>query len=171
MVRFICSFVLLSSFILTCAGAKEIRSRHYKFRITVPDAMTRIPDTAVTIEGELYYDTTSKVVLMISERQSNFNTVQDYIDCSRKQMEKQLKYFYSDTTLTLINCSKSAYYPKQATVILFRVSVLPYGFNTCLVYFFHHRNKDIQFSFTYKKEDENEVSKYIAEIMRSLKLK
>jgi hypothetical protein len=171
MIRFLCGIVLLSFFIVTSAAAKEIRNRHYKFRITLPETMNKIQDTAETIEGELFYDTVARVVLMISERQSNFNSVQDYIDCSKKQLATQLKYFYSDTTLTLINCSKSEYFSDKSTVILFRVSVLPYGFNTCLVYFFHHRHKDIQFSFTFKQESEKEVSKYIAAIMGSLKLK
>ena len=169
--RFVCCLILLSSFLFTNTDGKEIKNKHYKFRVTLPESMNRIQDTASNIEGELFYDTVARVVLMISERQSNFNSVQDYINCSRRQTESELKYFYSDTSLTLINCTKSAYYPDKSTVILFRVNVLPYGFNTCLVYFFHHRRKDIQFSFTYKQESEKEVSKYIDQIMKSLKLK
>ena len=169
--RFVCSVVLLSCFIVSVAVGREIRNKHYKFRITLPESLNRILDTGSNIGGELYYDTVARVVLMISVRQSNFNSVQDYINCSRKQTESELKYFYSDTSLTLINCTKSSYYPDKSTVILFRVSVLPFGFNTCLVYFYHHRRKDIQFSFTYSQDAEMEVSKYIDKIMKSLKLK
>lgn len=165
-------FILLSClFIVYSAEAKKIHNRQYKFRITVPDAMNRIIDTGEVVEGELYYDTTAKVVLMISERQSKFNSVQDYIDCSRKQLESELKYFYSDSTLTLISCNRSAYYPKEANVIVFNVSVLPYGFNTCMVYFIHHKRKDIQFSFTYRKESGEQSAQYIDGIMRTLKLR
>lgn len=131
--------------------------------------MSREADTA-SADGELYYDSVSKVVLMISARKGGFHSVEDYIDCSRPQMENQLKSFYSDSTLTLVNCSRSPYYSKKSAVILFHVSVLPYGFNTCTVFFIHHRHEDIQFSFTYKGE--NAVAPwYIDGIMQTLKLK
>jgi hypothetical protein len=168
---FVCFIVLLISFFVPAAEGKEVRNRHYKFRITLPESTKEIQDTASNIEGELFYDTVAGVVFMISERQSKFNSVKDYIDCGKQQTENDLKYFYSDTALILVNCSKSAYYPGISTVILFRVSVLPNGFNSCVVFFFHHRNKDLQFSFTYRQESEKAVSRYMDDLMKTLKLK
>jgi len=165
-------------FILTCcllnfhtAAAKKIHNKQYKFKITVPDAMDLVINTDSTVAGDLYFDSAANIVLMISERQSKFNSVKDYIDCSREQLESQLKYFYADSSLTLISCNRSVYYAYESTVIVFSVSVLPYGFNTSMVYFIHHKRRDIQFSFTYNKEAGKESARYIDGIMQTLKLR
>ena len=97
--------------------------------------------------------------------------MQDYIDCSRKQLESKLKDSYSDSSLALVSCNRSPYYPDKATVLVFNVGVLPHGFNTCVVYFIHHRHRDIQFYFTYKKESGYAGRQYIDGVMSSLKLK
>ena len=67
---FIISFCL---FTLQTAEAKKIKDRHYKFSIVVPDAMRYVKDTGAVAEEGIYYDTTAKIVLMISKRQSKFN--------------------------------------------------------------------------------------------------
>lgn len=161
---FACSFISL-----TGAG-KHIHNKHDKYRITIPDAMMKVADTGAG-DGDLYYDTAAKIVLMISERKSKFHSVKEYIDCGQKELESQLKSYYADSTLRLVNCSVSQYYPKESTVILFHVSVLPYGFNTWLVYFIHHKHKDLQFSFTYKDGPGMQPGRYIDTIMQTLKLK
>jgi hypothetical protein len=166
--------VLLLALILLHSGqasARKYKDKYYKFSLVLPDGLRPTFDSGDVVDGELFYDTSAKVVLMISTRQSKFQSVQDYIDCSKTQLETELKYFYSDSTLQLISCNRSAYYPEEASALLFSVSVLPYGFNTCMVYFIHHRHRDIQLSFTYKKENSLQSVRYIDEIMQSLSLR
>jgi hypothetical protein len=171
--RYGCTVISLLFFVFCfhVAGARKIKDRHYKFSIIIPDAMKDMTDKSEVVEGDLFYDSTAQIVLMISKRQSRFNSVQEYIDCSKKQLESQLKYFYSDSTLTLVSCNRSVYYPDKATVLVFNVSVLPHGFNTCTVYFINRLHRDIQFSFTYKKERGQQSAQYIDQVMRSLTLK
>lgn len=165
-------FALITAFLAVyTADGRDIRNKHARFRISLPGALELVDDTSKSIEGLLYYDTTAKVILLVSERKSEFHSVREYIDCSKAQLEDQLKNFYSDPALTLLNCSKSEFYPKKTVALSFTVSVFPAGFNTCLVYFIHHHHRDIQFSFTYKKELSKESLAYIRSIMQTLRLK
>ncbi len=152
------------------ATGKKIRNRQYKFTITIPDAMKRIVDTTV-LGDELYYDTSAKIIFMISERKSKFSSVADYIDCSKAQLESQLKEYYADSALKLLSCNRSIYYPKKTTAVMVSVSVLPYGFNTCFVYFIHHKMFDIQFTFTFKKEAAGNIAQYVDGIMETMTLR
>jgi len=151
--------------------AKKINDRHYRFKIMVPDQMMEVEDSVYLLNGRLYYDTTSGIILIISARESKFKSVKDYLDCSKEELEKQLQYNYGDTTLRLTSCSKSIYYPKKTTILHFQVSNLPFGYNSYVIYFVHHRDKDIQISFTYKKETAQKSMGYIDSVMQTLKLK
>ena len=151
--------------------ARKIRSREYNFKLKVPDQLTEIDDTATIIDGNLFYDTTNGIIMMISKRQSKFKSVDQYIDCSKKELEGQVRNNFGDPELQLISCRKPAKYAKKTTILHFRVSVLPMGYNTYVIYFIHHRDKDIQFSFTYKKASEQQSLNYISSVMNTLKLK
>jgi hypothetical protein len=150
---------------------KIIHNKHCKLSISIPDQMLEIVDSANSIDGQLFYDTTADVILQISGRSSRFKSVKDYIDCTHEQLEDQLKYDYEDSSLTLVNCSRYVPDPERVTVILMRVSVLPRGYDTHQVYFIHHRHKDIQIFFTYKQEHEKRSQAYIDAIMRTFQLK
>ncbi len=165
-----CLFILLLC--VACVGsvgARTIHNKQKKYELVVPDAMSKIADSAA--EGEMYYDKPAGIILMISERKSKFKSVKEYMDCSNRQLEDQLRVFYSDSTLKLISCSRSRYYPKETTVLHFSVGVLSDGFTTCLVYFVHHKGNDLQFSFTYNKEVAKQSLQYIDDVMQTLKLK
>lgn len=153
------------------AEGKKIKSPKYKFSITIPDAMKYIVDTTSWGDDLLYYDTVSDVIFMISERKSKFKRVTDYIDCSKEKLESQLRDFYSDTALILRSCSRSLYFPQKTTAILIKVSVLPHGYTNSMVYFVHHKKRDLQFSFTYKDESLEIIGRYIDGVMSTLKLK
>jgi len=168
--RLVLYFVFACSFISLTGAGKHIRNKHNKYSISFPDAMMKVDDTG-TDDGEVYYDTAAKIVMMITERKSKFHSVKEYIDCSQKELETLLRGYYADSTLRLVNCSISPYYPKESTVILFHVGVLPYGFNTCLVYFVHHKHRDLQFSFTYDEEPGRRQGEYINTVMKTLELK
>ena len=152
------------------ANAGRVKDRHYKFKMILPVTMVEVPDSG-RINGTVYYDTSADIILMTSGRESKFRSVTDYIDCSIDGLEQQLKKDYGDTSLQLITCSKSGYYPKKTNVLHFRVSTLPFGYNTLMIYFIHHRNKDIQLSFTYKQTKEQPSLQYIDRIMQTLKLR
>ena len=133
--------------------------------------MVEIKDSLNSVQGQLFCDTTAGIILMISAREGKFKSVNDYLDCSREELEKHLKDNYGDTTLRLISCSRSIYYPKKTVTLHFSVSVLPFGYSTYIIYFIYHRDKDIQVSFTYKKEGEQNSLNYINGVMHTLKLK
>ena len=164
-------------FLLTCicslqnAAAKKIHNRHYKFDMAIPDRMMYIKDSSIAGESELYYDTSAGIILMISVRESKFKSVDDYINCTMGELEQKLRINYGDTTLKLISCNKSLYYPKKTTALHFGVSVLPFEYDTYMMYFIHHHHKDIQISFTYKKANEQKSLNYINAVMQTLKLK
>lgn len=132
--------------------------------------MVRLNDTTDIRQGELYVDTVSQLVLIISERESKFRSVDDYVNCSDREIEQRLQTDYGDTTLHLINCSRSAYYPKEATVLHFRVSLLPHGYDTYMMYFIHHRKRDVQLAFIYSQSASMPGSGIDA-IMKTMKLK
>jgi hypothetical protein len=152
------------------AAALKIHNRQYKFKITIPGKMAEVKDSSLT-ESRLFYDTTAQIILVISERQSQFNSVKEYLDCAQKDLEQLLKFEYGDRSLELTSCRNSPYYPAKATVLQFRVSVLPFGFDTYVIYFIHHKGKDLQFAFTCKKEQAKDNMNYIDGIMSTLKLK
>ena len=173
-VSYACCFscvLLFCTATLQNAHAKKINNKHYKFKLTIPDQLTEINDTTNGVNGTLYFDTTSEIMLMISARESRFRSVNDYIDCSIPGLEQQLQNDYGDTALRLLSCGRALHYAEKTTVLHFEVSKLPFGYNAHLVYFLHHRNKDIQFFFTYKKRKEVQSRHYIDEIMRTLKLR
>jgi len=156
------------SFFFVQAIGGKIRNRH--FSITLPGSMVSLIDTDLS-QGELYVDTVSQVVLIVSELDSKFNSVRDYIDCSTKEIEQKLRVEYGDSALQLISCNRSVYYPNETTVLNFRVSVLPIGYDTYMMYFIHHKKRDIQIAFIYKRERQEASISCINAIMRSLKLK
>lgn len=133
--------------------------------------MFHVTDTANMIESDVYYDTSADIILMISEVQSKMKSVKDYIDCAHEELELMLKNSYGDTTLHLISCNKSPYYPDKMNVIIFDVGTMPMGFNRSIVYFVHHKKWDVQFSFTYNKEKAQQSMQYIDNIMKTLVLR
>ena len=157
-------FIIALFFVTQPSFARKIHNRHYKFKITLPAAMQVITDTA---QGEVYFDSTTNVILIISGRDSKFHAVDEYINCNWKELEVVLKNWSTDTSLQLISCNKS----KKATIIHFKVGSAINGYQDNIIYFIHHRKKDVQFSFLYKNDIPNDSEKYIDDIMRTLKLK
>lgn len=151
------------------AGTGRIHTRQFSIRL--PESMIRIPDTCDAAQGDLYADTVSWVLLIISERNTRFRSVNDYIDCSEREIEDRLRIDYGDSTLSLYGCTRSVRYPEKINILHFRVSVLPMGYDTYMMYFVHHRGKDIQFTFIYKSWQQGTSIEYFNSIMSTLKLK
>lgn len=152
------------------ATAKTVRNTHFRYSIDIPDRMMKIEDTADGVYQQLYYDTTAGIIFIISARESKFRSVADYIDCGKEGLEQAMKVNYGDSMLTLIRCIRSPYYPNKTTVLHFKVTVLPFGFDRYIVYFIHHRHKDLQLSFTYKYDNEEASMTEINKIIATLKL-
>ena len=152
-----------------CSG-KQIVNKHYKFSITLPDKLVEIDDSSNTLFSSAYYDSIASMLLMISAQKGVFKHVKDYIDCAHLELENQLQTDYGDTTLRLLSCSKSDFYPKKTTLLRFEIKSLNPGYSRFIIYFIHHRKYDIQISFTYKKENEVSSVQYINRIMETLAL-
>jgi hypothetical protein len=169
--RHLAAIIVICFGFISIASAKQVKNKHFKIKITIPDQLLKVKETTNSIQGDLYFDTTAGIICMMSGRESRYKSVSDYLDCSRENLEQQLKHNFGDSTLTLVSCRRSAKYSKKIIILHFRVSILPSGFNTYVIYFIHHRNRDIQLSFTCKNKNEQADLAYINSIMQTLKLK
>jgi hypothetical protein len=163
--------IILLCFCLANAEANKIHNRQYQFILTIPGGMVEVTDKKDSVEGKIYYDTSAGIVMIISERESKYKSVSQYIDCGTEGLEKQMRTYFDDTGLKLIDCRKPSFYSKQTTMLHFRVSILPLGYDTYVIYFIHYKKKDIQFSFTYKYASEAKCLNYVNSLMQTLKLK
>jgi|GEM_PF-1499269 len=146
---------------------RKIHNRQYRFKITMPETMKRIRLANDTAQGQIYYDSVADIGLIISWRESKFHKVDEYINCSWKELESILKDCIADTSLRVISCSKK----KRMTILDFIVSPSTNSYQNSIIYFVHHKQTDIQFSFVCKKEFTSEERRYMKSMMRTLKLK
>ncbi|MDR3680031.1 MAG: hypothetical protein P4L41_08705 [Flavipsychrobacter sp.] len=145
-----------------------IVNKTFGFELTIPNSLIGDKHSGNECDTpQLYYDTTAGVILMISGRPSIFEDIKSYLDCSKEELEKELQNFQGDTSLRLVECRISPYYPANAILLHFETAAYPSNFNRCLVYFFHYKNKEVQFFFLYNKANAESLS-YIDKIMRSL---
>ncbi len=152
------------------SAAREIRNKNLHFRLSVPESTLTLPDTSGAELGETYYDSISDIVFVITSTDTRFRSVKDYLDCSSAQLENELRICYDDSALHLLSCNAPKYYPDRTVFLLVEVSVLPGGFNESAIYFIHHRNKDLQFSFMFRKSGVATGLDYIDKVMKTLKL-
>ncbi len=150
-------------------SAKKIHNRTYRFSMNIPDQMICITDKSIA--GDVYYDTSAGIIMMIAAREGKFKSVKDYIDCSKDGLEEQLRAAGGDPALQLINCCRSIYYPKKSTMLYFHVVIPPSNFDTHLIYFIHHRHSDVQIWFSYRRETEANSAAYINAIMQTMRLR
>ena len=118
----------------------------------------------------IYIDTASELALMVSARETTFKDVNSYLDCSRKGLEEQLQKLQEDSTLKLVECRRSQYYPDQAVVLHIETKAYLPQFDRCLIYFIHQRKKEIQFFFLYRKGNSTKSLDYIDKVMATLNI-
>ena len=166
------SAIVIISFLWNNAAAFDnaIVNKKIGFAITLPDNIQEKSDSTADGPEVSYYDPHSDVYLIISERSSKFERVEDYMDCSKKDLEKQLRYFADDSTLQLINCVKSSYYPGESVILHFKTQTAPYGLNGNFIYFLHHNDRDIQLTFMYNTANQKTSMDYIDVVMQTFKL-
>ena len=154
------------------AYGKKVHGKVYKYKINIPGTMQEAGDTIDNGENEqLYIDTANDVVLIISGRVSTFRSVNDYIDCANNQLEQKLQTAFGDSSLKLISCSRSKYYPGKSAVVHFSIAGDSNAPNTYVVYFIHDKKEDLQISFAYQKESEEQSIAYVDGIMQTFRLK
>ncbi|MBS1689940.1 MAG: hypothetical protein JSS96_14520 [Bacteroidetes bacterium] len=143
----------------------------YRYQLTINDSLVQWHDSASAAENEsIFYDNYSGVVFMITVREGLFTDNKSYIDCAKDDLELRLREYQGDSTLRLLSCNRSKYYPEQAVVLHFESHIYPAGLNRCMIYFIHHNGKELQFSFIYDKAADKVNLEYIDRIMQNLKL-
>ena len=132
------------------AAQYVISNSEYHYQVTLNDSLVQWRDSAAAAEHEsIFYDNYSGIVFMITVREGLFTDNRSYIDCAKEDLELRLREYQADSTLKLLSCNKSKYYPEQAVELHFESHVYPAGLNRCLIYFIHHNGKELQFSFIY----------------------
>ncbi len=137
--------------------------------MSIPPSLVEVTDSVQEHEY-IFFDSIASVILMVSSREGPFKSVKEYMDCTRQQLETQLKENFEDSTLSLISCDRSLYYPEKSTLVRFHVNKLPMGYTTYSIFFIHHRRKEIQIAFTYKDHPTINIQHYIADVMKTMVL-
>jgi hypothetical protein len=166
----LCSLFLCFLFNFNSYAQQTIRDKDLNLELKLPDSLIEQRD--VDNEGDtadIYYDASAGVIFMISGRKSIFKDIKNYLDCSREGLEQELRTFQGDSTLKLMSCNRSAYYPEKSVVLHFETNAYSPGLNRCIVYFIHHKSEEIQLFFLYKKT-KSDCLDYIDKIMKSLVL-
>jgi hypothetical protein len=160
---------LLSS---RAADAQKIFSSHaFRYQFTAPPTLKNLQDSSINTEANsAWYDDSLGIYLMITARQGHFTNIKSYLDCSRADLEKDLRFAHDDSTLHLIDCRISGYYPDKSIVLHFSTQRQGGDLDRCMIYFFHHRGSEIQFSFIYSGSRIAPSLAYIDQVMQTLVL-
>jgi len=163
--------VFLLGSIVPATAQQTINDSLYHYRLTLSDSLVQWHDSASAAEHEsIFYNNYSGLVFMITVREGLFTDNRSYIDCTRGDLELRLREYQADSTLKLLSCNKSKYYPEQAVELHFESHVYPAGLNRSLIYFIHHNGKELQFSFIYNNTAEKVSLQFIDRVMQGLKL-
>jgi len=165
-------FSLITLVFSTSAYAQRtITSQLSHYQVTVPATMTKDADSNENRGDDLiFYDTVNGVMMSITARDGDFKSLSAYLDCTKPTLEKDLRAAQDDSTLILMDCRRSPYYTDRSIVLHFETKAYPAGLDRCLIYFFHHDKKELQFSFVYSKVDAKTDMAYIDEIIKTVKL-
>lgn len=164
------------TFLMVCItlptyAQRNIVSNMSHYQLTVPASMTKDADSEENRGDDLIMiDTLENIVMSITARDGEFKSLDAYLDCSKPTLEKDLRIAQDDSTLTVIDCRKSPYYTDRSIILHFETKAYPAGLDRCIIYFFHHDKKEIQFSFMYSKVDAKNDLGYIDSIMKTMKL-
>ncbi len=169
LLRYSCLLLCCITFTVFAFGQKKLNSSLYQYTLTVPDSLMETTEPGNDSE-KTFYDNVSGVVMMVTGRAGIFENASGYMNCSKKNLETELKDYQGDSTLRLISCDQSKHYSKEVVILHFETKALPEGFNRCMMYFVHRSDKEVQFSFMYDKENDKTSVVYIEKIMQTLQL-
>ncbi len=168
---------ILLSLGLLCSGGQvfcqqQVKIEDYRFTLLLPDGFKQQPtDTIVQQPVELsYFNERENIYIVVTARKSRFTDIKSYLDCTKESLERDLQRYREDTTLRVIECRASKYYPDKTTVLHFTTRTMYDRLNRCLIYFIHHRDAEIQVSFIYDDKRVQESLGIADTIMHSLKL-
>jgi len=169
--KIICLFISLLLGSSRAFSQTIIENKEVGYTFLRPSSLQPMPDSLRdSLSDFTYFDEVNGIVFIISVRDSIFSKSSTYMDCAKADLQNQLRLLQGDSTLTLVSCSRSKYYPEKAIVLHFETKLMPADMNRCVIYFVHHRKKEIQFSFMYDKSQASTGLAYIDSIMRTLVL-
>jgi hypothetical protein len=151
-------------------GQSVVTDPLFNYQLTLPATLVQHHYANESDSSKIYHDTTADVVLMISGRPSTFTDIKSYLDCSKSDMEKELRAFQGDTSLKLVECSNPANMPSNAAVLQFETNAYLPDFDRCYIYFLHYKSKEVQFFFLYHKTNFERSMEYIDNVMATLRL-
>lgn len=143
--------------------AKKIRTYAYVMRI--PGSMNRVKDT--TNNSHIYYDGDQDVLLATTTTKSPFKSVDDYLNCSWPDLDNNLRKLSEDTTFSLLSCNKT----DRGTILSYSISPAVNSYPFCILYFIHHQQVELQFSFYFRKNDPVTNGQYATDIMRTMRVR
>jgi hypothetical protein len=153
----------------TAVGASLYRNDRFGFSIKLDGQVWVKEDTTPHGSTVAYCNSLQEVCLVATHRKSMFRRVEEYVDCSKADLERELRILDEDSTLHVVACYRPTIYSGEAEVLHYTTSEGPFGLNGCIVYFFHHNRKDIQLSFLYKTANSKASFQYIADAIETLK--
>ncbi len=138
----------------------------YAYVLHIPASMHVVSDTAIN-GVHIYYDSTNDILLAVSISKSMFKSVDDYLNCSWPDLDKNLKKISEDSSFHLISCIKN----KKATILSYTVDARVNNYPYCILYFIHRDAVELQFSFFSKSTQQDNNEKYAADIMRTMRVR
>ena len=167
----ICLLLLLLASSYRSFSQITITNKEVGYQFITPSSMQPMPDTLRdSLFDNTYFDEVNGIVFIISVRDSMFSRSATYMDCAKADLQNQLRILQGDSSLTLVSCSRSKYYPEKMIVLHFETKIMPADMNRCIIYFIHHNKREIQFSFMYDKKQASAGMTYIDDIMKTLLL-
>ena len=150
------------------ADAQQITRKvnTYAYILHIPTSMNVVSDTAMN-GVHIYYDSTKDILLAVSVSKSMFKSVDDYLNCSWPDLDKNLKQISEDSSFHLISCIKN----KKATILSYTVDARVNNYPYCILYFIHRDAVELQFSFFSKSTQQDNNEKYAADIMRTMRVR
>jgi len=131
--------------------------------IKMPKAMKPAPPMN-GVDGKMFQDSLVHAMLVITTQNSQFKSVDEYLNCSWQNLDDRLKKLSEDSTFRLIDCQKK----KEATILTYSVSSANY-FPYCILYFEHRGISEYQYSFYFQDSSIATDGKYAAKVMRTVK--
>lgn len=144
--------------------AKKIRT--YAYIVKIPASMNLVSDTMVD-KGQIYYDGERDVLLATTTTKSPFKSVDDYLNCSWPGLDINLRKLSEDTSFRLVSCNKTG----TATILIYTIDAAINAYPYCILYFIHHKQFELQFSFYFRKSEPDLNERYAADIMRSMRVR
>jgi hypothetical protein len=147
-------------------GQTEKKIRTYAYIVKIPASMNLVSDTLAG-KGQIYYDGERDILMAATASESIFKSVDDYLNCSWPELDKNLRQASEDTSFRLLSCNKTG----KATILIYTINAAINAYPYCILYFIHHKQFELQFSFYFRKSEPALNERYAADIMRTMRVR